>query len=64
MFGVVNAIKIPADFKEIALDKINNEKLESLNSAILESKSSNKSTYASWITHFDIGMGMGSEIEF
>lgn len=64
MFRKVKEIKLPKEFEEIALDETDNKKLEPLNKALSKSKSSNKSTYASWARHFDIRMGMGSDIEF
>lgn len=51
--AVTNAIKV-------ILDEMDNKKLEAPNNAPSESNSLNKSTYASWIRHFDIG---SSEIE-
>lgn len=51
----MNAIKIN-------LDNADNQKLEAL--ILFGAKPSNKSTYALWVRHFDIGRGKGSEIEF
>lgn len=48
---------------KLPLERYNKE-LEALNNFLSESKSSNKSTYAQWVSHFDIGMGMGNRIEF
>lgn len=59
MFEEVKAIKLPRYSKENALDETDKKKLEAL-----KSKSSNKSTYALWARHFDIGMGMRSVVEF
>lgn len=44
MFGEVKAIKLFEDSNEVALDEMDKKKLEALNKALSESKSSNKST--------------------
>lgn len=62
IFAEVNTII--DDSGKIALDKADNKKLEVLNNALFESRSSNKSTYPSWVRNFDIGRGRGCEIEF
>lgn len=64
IFREANAISLSDDSVKIILDKAGNLKLEALNNALSESKSSNESTYASWVRHFDIGRGRGGDIEF
>lgn len=64
VFGEVNTIKLPKDSMEITLDEADKKKLKALNKALSESKSSNKSMYASWARHFIVGMGVGSDINF
>lgn len=64
MFEEVKAIKLPGDSKEIAPNETDKKKLEVLNNALSESKSSNNSQYGSWIKHFENRMGMASKIEF
>lgn len=63
VFGEVKIINLFGNSGKIILNKEDNQKLEALN-ALSESKSSNKSTHASWVRHFSIGMGTGSGIEF
>lgn len=46
MLGELKAIKL---LREVALNKTDIEKLEGLNKALSEAKSSNKSMYASWV---------------
>lgn len=46
MLGELKAIKL---LREVALNKTDIEKLEGLNKALSEVKSSNKSMYASWV---------------
>lgn len=56
MFGEVKVIEIPRDSEEIVLDDTDKKKLEALKKALSESKSSNKSMYASRVRHFNIEM--------
>lgn len=60
----MKTIKLPEVSEEIALNEIDKKKLEALNNALPDSKSSNESTYASRARHFIIRMGAGSDIEF
>lgn len=64
IFREVNAINFSDDSAKIILDKVGNLKLEALDDALSGSKSLNRSAYDSWVTHFDIGRGRGSGIEF
>lgn len=48
---------------EVALDEEGQRKLEVLNKALLDSKSSNKSTHSSWARCFTFVAGVGSDIE-
>lgn len=57
MFGEVKTIKLPGDSDGIAFDKADSKILETSNNTLSKSKSSNKSTYTSWIRHFDIRIG-------
>lgn len=64
VFKEVRIIKLHGDSQEGILDEADKKKLEALNKAFPESKSSNNSTYAWSARHFIIGMGAGSDIEF
>lgn len=55
-------IKLSEDSDEITLDKADKKKWEALNKALFESKSFNKSTYASWARHFTIGIKVRSVV--
>lgn len=52
VFGEMKTIKLPGNPTKIALDEADKKKLEGLNKALSQSKSSKKSTYTSWARHF------------
>lgn len=49
---------------EVELDVVGKRKLEQLNSALSNSKSSNKSTVALWARHVIFGASLWSDVEF
>lgn len=50
VFGEVKTTKHP-DLEDIALNEADKKKLEALSNELSDSKSYNKSTYASWARH-------------
>lgn len=64
VFEEATTIKLPKSHEEVAVDEAGKRKLEALNKALSDSKSSNKSTYASWVRHFIINAGSGSNVGF
>lgn len=58
-FGEVRTTKLPEDTEDITLDEADKKKMKALNKALLDSKSSNKSKYASWARHFISECGNG-----
>lgn len=63
LFGKVRITKLPDDVEEVGLDEEGKIKLEALNKALSDSKTSNNSSYASWVGILLMAR-VGSDIEF
>lgn len=61
-FGEVKTTKLPEGVVKVALDEAGKIKLEALNKAPSDSKSSNKSRNTSWVRHFIFGIEEGSGV--